>query len=250
MATIAAAMDERIAAVNAGSTGVGGVLPWRAAGERGFGEGIETTTRQFPTWFVPRLRFFSGREDRLPIDGNLLVAMIAPRATLLEYGLNDEVSNSWGDEQAYYSALKVYKLLGQPEPPRHPARARLSRRQRSGSLPGLARHSIWPVHAGVDQPAYLPWDWDNWRANSKESVDLKRFPRASNDLLAAYSAPAGSAFAAANGAIASTADWERKAAEVRKSVEWMLGDEPPMMPPGAGRGGRGWQAGALREPLE
>ena len=58
MVTIAGAMDERIAAVIAGSTGVGGVLPWRAAGERGFGEGIETTTRQFPTWFVPRLRFF------------------------------------------------------------------------------------------------------------------------------------------------------------------------------------------------
>ena len=65
MATVAAALDERIAAVIAGSTGVGGVLPWRAAGERGFGEGIESTTRQFPTWFVPRLRFFSGREDRL-----------------------------------------------------------------------------------------------------------------------------------------------------------------------------------------
>jgi hypothetical protein len=114
MATIAAAMDERIAALIAGSTGVGGVLPWRTSGERGFGEGIETTTRQFPTWFVPRLRFFSGREDRLPIDANLLVAMIAPRAVLMEWGHNDEVSNTWGDEQSYYSALKVYQMLGQP----------------------------------------------------------------------------------------------------------------------------------------
>ena len=68
MAAIAAALDDRIAAVIAGSTGVGGVLPWRLSGERNFGEGIESTTRSFPTWFVPRLRFFSGREDRLPID--------------------------------------------------------------------------------------------------------------------------------------------------------------------------------------
>ena len=220
MAAIAAAMDERIAAVIAGSTGVGGVLPWRSAGERGFGESIESTTRSFPTWFVPRLRFFAGREDRLPIDGNLLVAMIAPRAALLEYGLNDEVSNSWGDEQAYYSALKVYKLLGQPN--------------RLGILrvPGF--------HGANDQEACLdwldiqfgrstrvwtnqllfPWDFDQWRANSKESVDLKRYPRASSDLLAA-----------GNGAIHSIADWEKKAAEIRKSAEWMLGDEPPMMPP-------------------
>src|SRR5262249_21972304 len=114
MATIAAALDERIAAVIAGSTGVGGVLPWRAAGERGFGEGVESTTRQFPTWFVPRLRFFSGREDRLPVDANLLVSMVAPRAVLMEWGHNDEVSNTWGDEQTYYSALEVYKMLGQP----------------------------------------------------------------------------------------------------------------------------------------
>jgi hypothetical protein len=69
MAMIASAMDERIAAVIAGSTGVGGILPW-----------------QFPTWFVQRLRFFTGREDRLPIDGNLLVAMMAPRSTLMEWG--------------------------------------------------------------------------------------------------------------------------------------------------------------------
>src|SRR5579863_4781535 len=82
MAAIAAAMDERIAAVIAGSTGVGGVLPWRSAGERGFGESIESTTRSYPAWFVPRLRFFAGREDRLPVDGNLLVALIAPRAAL------------------------------------------------------------------------------------------------------------------------------------------------------------------------
>ena len=35
------------------------------------------------------------------------------------------------------------------------------------------------------------------------------------------------------------ADWEKKAADIRKSVEWALGDEPPMMPPGAGRGAFG-----------
>ena len=39
MVAIAAAMDTRIAAVIAGSTGVGGVLPWRASGERGLRRG-------------------------------------------------------------------------------------------------------------------------------------------------------------------------------------------------------------------
>jgi hypothetical protein len=115
MATIAAAFDERIAAVIAGSTGVGGVLPWRLSGERGMGEGVESTTRSFPLWFAPQLRFFSGREDRLPVDANLLVALVAPRAFLMNYGLNDEVSNVWANEQCYQSALKVFTALGQPE---------------------------------------------------------------------------------------------------------------------------------------
>ena len=58
-------------------------------------------------------------------------------------------------------------------------------------------------------------------------MDLSRYPkRGLNDIL---TAPGG-------GTIASTADWEKKSAEVRKSVEWMLGDEPPMMPPAARAG--------------
>jgi len=227
MAAIATAMDERIAAVIAGSTGVGGLLPWRLSGERGFGEGIETTTRSFPTWFVPRLRFFSGREDRLPVDANLLTAMIAPRPALIEYGLNDQVSNSWSLEQVYHSALKVYTLLG------HPARLSLLR------VPGF--------HGANDQEACLdwldiqfgrqnrtwtnnflfPWDFDKWRANGKETVDLTHYPPGSS----------ASTFSAS-----STADWEKTAAGIRQSVEWMLGDEPPMMPPGVGRGGPGGRA--------
>ncbi|MGH9648569.1 MAG: dienelactone hydrolase family protein, partial [Bryobacteraceae bacterium] len=177
MAAIATALDERISAVIAGSTGVGGILPWRLAGERNFGEGIESTTRSFPTWFVPRLRFFSGREDRLPVDGNLLVAAVAPRSMLIEWGSNDEVSNTYGMEQAYQSALKVYKLLGQPD--------------RIGTMrvPGF--------HGANDQEACLdwldiqfgrstrtwsnnllfPWDFEKWRANSKETVDLSKYPK-------------------------------------------------------------------------
>src|SRR5580658_3050127 len=222
-AAIAAALDDRIAAVIPGSTGVGGVLPWRLSGERNFGEGIESTTRSFPTWFVPRLRFFSGREDRLPIDANLLVAMIAPRAALIEYGLNDEVSNTWGDEQAYNSALKVYKLLGQPD--------RLSIMR----VPGF--------HGANDQEMCLdwldiqfgrsartwtnnlmfPWDFDQWRTRTKETVDLSHYPQH----------PAKGI----GGVPANVADWEKKVVDIRKSVEWMLGDEPSMMAPAAGRGG-------------
>jgi pimeloyl-ACP methyl ester carboxylesterase len=244
MATIAAAMDERITAVIAGSTGVGGVLPWRLSGERGFGEGIETTTRQYSTWFVPRLRFFAGREDRLPIDANLLVAMIAPRSILMEWGHNDEVSNTWGDEQSYYSALKVYRLLGQPN--------------RIGTLRVPGFHGANDEEACLDwldiqfgrstrtwtNNLMFQWDWDKWRTNSKESIDLGRYPR--RDLTGILTSENGRP-------ITSSTEWQEKAASIRTSLKWAMGDEPPMMPPGAGvaalagrggaRGGRGTPPG-------
>jgi len=230
MALIAAALDERIAAVVAGSTGVGGVTPWRLSGEYGMGEGVESTTRSFPIWFHPRLRFFSGKEDRLPVDGNLIVAMIAPRAILIQYGLNDEVTNTWSHEQVYYSAQKVFSLLKQPD------RIGLLR------VPGF--------HGSNDVEASLDWldiqfgrstaTWDNklmfewsharWLRESGEKVDVRKYPvRTSADLLAR------------NGStIRTTADWEKAATEIRGAINWMLGEKPPFyVAPAGGRGARG-----------
>jgi len=219
MATIAAALDRRISALVAGSTGVGGILPWRIAGERGPGEGIESTTRMFPDWFVPRLRFFSGREDRLPVDGNSLVALIAPRPCLMEYGLNDEVSNSWGSEQTYHSAIAVYRLLGRPD--------------------GIGLLRVPGFHGANDTEACLdwldiqfgrstrswtnnflfPWNFADWRERSGEKIDLSRYPvKSVDDILAA-----------GGSAISSPAGWEQKAAGVRQTVGWALGDAPPTM---------------------
>src|SRR5262249_13952425 len=158
-------------------------------------------TRSFPTWFHPRARFFAGREDRLPVDANLLVAMIAPRAILMEWGHNDEVSNVRGGEQTYHSGLKVYKLLGQPD--------------RIGVLRVPGFHGANDQEACLDwldiqfgrstrtwnNVLYLPWDFEKWRAQTRQSVPA--LP------------------------------------DVRKAMEWALGDAPPRMPPAAGRGAFG-----------
>ena len=219
MAAMAAAFDTRITAVIAGSTGVGGVLPWRASGERGFGEGVESTTRSFPTWFAPQLRFFAGREDRLPVDGNLLAAMVAPRSILMEWGNNDQVSNTWGNEQTYYSALKVYKLLGVPD--------------RIGTLRVPGFHGANDEEADLDwldqqfgrstkkwtSNLIFQWNWDTWRTQTKTSLDLTKYPKHESD----------DVLKAAAGEIVSTANWEKKSEEIRKSVIAMLGSAPPML---------------------
>lgn len=224
MVAIAAAFDKRFAAVIAGSTGVGGVLSWRSAGESRFGESIESNTREFPQWFLKRLRFFAGREDYLPIDGNLLVSMIAPRSCLIEYGLNDQVSNSFGDEQTYNSALKVYKWLGYPE--------RLSILR----LPGFhganneEEDLDWlDIQLGRSTAVWqndrlFPWSFNDWRMKNDEAFHLERFPEhASGDILTTRD----------GGRISTVAEWQTEAAEVRKSVKWMLGQEPAMLPHGS-----------------
>ncbi|HEY2881979.1 MAG TPA: alpha/beta fold hydrolase [Pirellulales bacterium] len=244
MAAIAAALDERIAAVIPGSTGVGGVLPWRSAGERGFGESIESTTRSFPDWFAPQLRWFAGREDRLPVDGNLIVAMIAPRACLIEYGENDQVSHPWGMEQSYYSAKKVYGLLGKPDalnilhvPGFHGANDQEACIDWLDIQFGRSNRK-WENHL------QFAWDLDQWKRHAGEALDLKKFSQHKpDDLLAGVN----------NAPIVTKEAWETKAAEIQKAVQLVLGEEPPMMPalgrggfPGRGAPGRGRPGAEVR----
>ena len=63
-------------------------------------------------WFQPRLRFFAGREDKLPVDQNSLMALVAPRGLMMYSGYAESAGNPFGFEQAYRSALRVYKFLG------------------------------------------------------------------------------------------------------------------------------------------
>ncbi|MCK5803137.1 MAG: acetylxylan esterase [Lentisphaeria bacterium] len=110
---IAAAMDGRISAVISSSSGSGGVVPWRCSSEFCFQESVEFMTRQPTTqdWFHPRLRFFTGREDRLPIDTHAILALIAPRACLISDAATDGCASLFGVEASYLAVREVYKLL-------------------------------------------------------------------------------------------------------------------------------------------
>ena len=230
--TIAGAIDERIDVVLAGSTGVGGTLPYRLAGERNMAESIESTTRMFPDWFHPRLRFFSGREDRLPVDGNLLVAMIAPRACLIHYNLNDEVGNTYGNEECFRNVKKVYEFLGAPD--------KVGILRQPGfhsSGMDLERGLDWmDIQIGRSKAKWtndelFPWNYEQWLAQSGESIDLGQYPdRKGSDVMSSTS-----------GTIGTQTQWQTKAEQIRTNIRWLLGEEPPMMQPRrrSGRFGRG-----------
>ncbi len=213
MASICAMYEERITGVLAGSTGVGGVLPWRMGGERGSAEGIESMTRSYSIYFAPQLRWFSGRDDKLPVDGNLIVAMIAPRSILSFYGESDEVGNIYGNEASANSAQRAFDILGAPKdhnailhvPGHHGAGGNDPRVMQWLDIQFGKSTEKWESH-------YLyPWDYNKWRNQNKDSADISRFAAQDNTKVLA--------------SVNSTADWEKKAADVRKNVEWMLGNK-------------------------
>lgn len=111
----AAAFDDRITAVISSSSGTGGDSPWRYGDPQYASETIDLVTAFNGHWFNPRLRFFFGREDRLPVDQNLLAALIAPRALLYHYSIVEHGLNSWAVEQNYHSVKKVYNFMHAPD---------------------------------------------------------------------------------------------------------------------------------------
>jgi hypothetical protein len=107
-ALFAGAMDERIALVVPHQSGTGGMALSRENDQ----ETVERITRVFPHWFCDAFDKFAGHEDRLPVDQNCLVALVAPRPLLDTAGLQDTWANYESALRNLKSADAVYKLLG------------------------------------------------------------------------------------------------------------------------------------------
>lgn len=218
LSLIAAALDPRISAVILSSSGAGGACSFRHFSETEFGEGIELITRTFPDWFHPRLRFFAGRENKLPIDQHELLACIAPRACLVSTAINDNVESVWAVEQTIQGALPVYKLCN--------AQTQIGLRYRSGG------HTISPE----DLEGYLDWldaifgrrksvltdrilypTFAGWQAGSGEKANLEQYPvHETNEVLRLNSGQL----------VGSPIAWPTRKAEIQSAIRWGLGEGP------------------------
>jgi hypothetical protein len=105
-----AASDPRFALVIASCSGEGGA----ALSRRNFGETVAhlVAPTRYPYQFCGNYAHFAGHVDQLPVDGNMLLALIAPRPVLLQTGNQDLWSDPKGEFLAAVAATPVYKLLG------------------------------------------------------------------------------------------------------------------------------------------
>lgn len=200
LALIAAAIDPRITAVIPSSAGAAGTSPYRFTSERGFGESLEATTWMCPDWFHPRLRFFVGREQKLPVDTHAYLALVAPRPCLIGTAFNDGCESPFGVERAVIAAREAYAFTGHSES--------LHLHWRTGGHETNAQliqtyfdfldHHFGRASYRFDNTPRFHFDWTRWKSNTGEITPPP---------------------------VKASSDQER-----RTAIAWSLGEEPPLVP--------------------
>ncbi len=104
----AAAQDKRFAMVISNESGQAGAT----LSHREQGEPIDHLMLAFPYWFCGNYQHYLGRVQDLPVDGHLLLALIAPRPLYIGSAVADPFSDPEGEFLAAKAVSPLYALYG------------------------------------------------------------------------------------------------------------------------------------------
>lgn len=210
---MAAAFDNRIKAVVSSSGGTGGESTFRWSDNRFTPGSFDRMVAGHPDWFSSRLPWFIGREQKLPVDQNSLMSLIAPRGLMLVSAITEDEGNPWGVEQSYQSVKKVYHFLN--------ADSNIAILLRHGRHQHAARDAedffdffdfiFDRSHFMPENKLYYNYSFEKWKQKSEEHINPLQFPikKESNK------------FQFVNERLFSIHQ-----DSIREKIQWLLGEEP------------------------
>ncbi len=143
----AGARDQRFSIVISNESGEGGA----AISRRDYGERTKDLNSHFPHWFDGNFKKYNEREDEMPFDAHMLLALIAPRGLYVASAELDRHSDPRGEFLAAAHASAAWQLF---------ARKGIGTMEMPGLHEPVGEHVRYHIRAGKhDVTAY---DWEQY----------------------------------------------------------------------------------------